>query len=85
MRLSAMQYIKRWFLTRFWGSYTHPDGTIELDIDYRAGIDPTVDDEETQDRKFDRWNRAQALRELKWQWFTIGAFVGGAVVWWWMS
>ena len=55
MNLSPLQRIKRriWLLK---GSYTHPDGTIELDIDEKAGIDPTVDDEETVRRKFD--NRA---------------------------
>ena len=32
----------------FASSHTHPDETIELDFDEKAGIDPTVDDEEVQ-------------------------------------
>ena len=41
MKLSLAQRIKRriWLLK---GSYTHPDGTNELDIDEKVGIDPTV-------------------------------------------
>ncbi len=81
MDLSPLQRIKRriWLLK---GSYTHPDGTIELDIDEKAGIDPTVDDEETQNRKFQEWNRRNSLKELRWQWFFYGAVVSGAIVYW---
>jgi hypothetical protein len=45
MNLSWGQRIKR----RIWllgGSYTHPDGTLELDFDKKASIDPTVDSQE---------------------------------------
>ncbi len=82
MKLSLLQRIKR----RIWllgGSYTHPDGTLELDFDEKAGIDPTVDDEETIDRKFATWIRREQLTELRWRWFLIGALVGGALVYWW--
>ena len=82
MNLSLLHRIKRriWLLK---GSYTHPDGTIELDIDEKAGVDPTIDDEATQERKFDPWFKAEAIRELKWQWFLCGAVVGGSLVWLW--
>ncbi len=82
MRLSPLQRIKR----RIWlveGSYAHPDGTIELDIGEKAGIDPTVDDEETQNRKFQVWNIRSQIKELRWQWFFYGAVVGGLIVYWW--
>ena len=62
----------------------HPVGTIELDIDEKAGIDPTVDNDETTDRKFRAWNRREQLRELRWQRFIYGAVVGGAIVYWWL-
>ena len=84
MRLSLLQRIKR----RIWllgGSYTHRDGTIELDIDEKAGIDPTVDDEATQNRKFDLWNKREQLRELRGQWFFYGVVVGGLFVYWWLD
>ncbi len=50
MKLTFWQRIKR-RLSLLGGSYTHPDGTIELDIDAAAGIDPTADSEEVQDEK----------------------------------
>ena len=82
MRLSPLQRIKRriWLLK---GSYTHPDGTIELDIDEKAGIDATADDEETIDRKFKTWVRREQIRQDRWRWFLIGALIGGAIVYWW--
>lgn len=81
MRLSPLQRIKRriWLLK---GSYTHPDGTIELDIDEKAGIDPTVDDEDTSRRKIEAWGRRESMRRDRWQWFFIGAAAGGAFVYW---
>ncbi len=83
MRLSLLQRIKRriWLLN---GSYTHPDGTIELDIDAQAGIDPTMDDEETINRKFDAWNKREHIRQIRWQWFVKGILVGAAAVYWWL-
>ena len=66
------------------GSYTHPDGTIELDIDERAGIDPTIDDEESIDRKFRAWNRRETIRQDRWGWFIGGAVLGGMVVYFWL-
>ena len=79
MKLSLLQRIKRriWLLK---GSYTHPDGTIELDIDEKAGVDPTVDSEETINRKFDAWGKREAGKNDRWQWFVAGAIVGGVVV-----
>ena len=83
MRLSLYQRIKR-RISLLKGSYTHPDGTIELDFDEKAGIDPTVDDDETAGRKFDLWNRRERMREDRWRWFVAGAFVGGSIVYWWI-
>ena len=58
MNLTFFQRIKRRF--GLWGgSYKHPDGTIELDFDEKAGIDPTVDSQEVQDEKFDRYMKQQ--------------------------
>jgi len=83
MKLSPLQRIKRrlWLLK---GSYTHPDGAIELDIDEKAGIDPTADDEETTRRKFDAWNRRESIRRDRWEWFLFGALAGGALIYWWL-
>ena len=44
----------------------------------------TVDDEETQNRKFQQWNKRNSLKELRSQWFFYGAVVGGLVVYWWL-
>jgi hypothetical protein len=82
MQLSLGQRIKRriWLLK---GSYTHPDGTIELDFDEKAGIDPTRDSEEVQDRKLDAWHKREASRQRWWSGFVVGAVVGGLVVHYW--
>jgi hypothetical protein len=84
MNLSLLQSLKRhvWLLK---GSYTHLDGTVELDTDSKAGIDPTVDDEETARRKFDAWNQRESYRQVRWQWFFGGSIFGGAVVYWWLK
>ena len=50
MNLTHWQRLKR-RLKLPGGSYTHPDGTIELDFHPKAGIDPTVVSEDVQGRK----------------------------------
>jgi hypothetical protein len=84
MNLSTWQRVKRRASLHFASSYTHPDGTIELDIDEKAGIDPTVDDEDAQRRKFESWNKREAIRHDRWLFFTYGAISGGMVVYWWL-
>jgi len=62
-----------------------PDSQYDDFVSFeKAGIDPTVDNDETTDRKFRAWNRREQLRELRWQWFFYGAVVGGAIVYWWL-
>lgn len=82
MNLSFGQRIKRrlWLLK---GSYTHPDGTIELDFDEKAGIDPTRDSQEVQDAKFDAWGKREAVKSNWWNGFVVGAMVGAVAVYWW--
>jgi hypothetical protein len=49
------------------GSYQHPDGTIELDFDEKAGVDPTSDSDEARDAKLRRYfgrQRIDARRNL---------------------
>ncbi len=53
-QLSRLQRIKR-RISLLGGSYTHPDGTIELDIDAPAGVDPRTDSQEVIEEKFARY------------------------------
>jgi hypothetical protein len=48
-----------------------PDGSLELDFDEKAGINPG-DDEKVRDAKFNAWNQQQGIKELKWKWFVFG-------------
>ena len=58
MNLTFWQRIKR-RISLWGGSYTHPNGTIELDFDEKAGIDPIHDSKEVQDAKFARYMEKQ--------------------------
>jgi hypothetical protein len=69
-RLTPWQRVKR-RVSLWGGSYEHPDGYLELDIDEKAGVDPG-DDEKVQDAKLDAYNRRQGIKGLKWQWFVYG-------------
>lgn len=77
MKLTFGQGIKR-RIALWGGSYEHPDGTLELDIDEKMGIDPTVDSEDAQQekaRKYFAKERRNAPRRL-------GAmFVTGGIFW----
>ena len=83
MNLSLGQRLKRRIWLTFANHYYHPDGTPELDFDEKAGIDPTRDSQEMQDRKFDAWGKREARKQLWWQGFVVGAIVGGCAVYWW--
>lgn len=79
MKLSFFQHIHR-RIALLGGSYTHPDGTIELDIDEKAGVDPTRDCPEASKEKLYRWIAEESAREAKFYavaWpFLLGASVG---------
>jgi hypothetical protein len=84
MNLSPSQRFKRRLSLWFASSYVHPDGTIELDIDEKAGIDPTTDSEDAQRRKFEAWNKRESIRQERWTYLFVGALAGGAAVYWWL-
>lgn len=46
------------------GSYTHPDGSIELDFEASAGVDHYRDSEEVKSAKVEGWWRRHA-RQLR--------------------
>jgi hypothetical protein len=83
MNLSFGQRVKRRIWLTFASHYYHPDGTLELDIDEKAGIDPTRDREETQDAKLNAWGKREAARSQWWSGFMVGALVAGTLVYWW--
>ena len=85
MQLTWVQHINRRISLHFRGSYEHPDGTIELDIDAKAGIGPTIDSEEVQRGKFYAGNHRKAEREHWFQTFAAGAIVGAAFMNWWFG
>ena len=51
------------------GSYTHPDGTIELDFEAPAGIEPT-DSDEVRKQKLAWYERHRAAKA--WEWSRVG-------------
>lgn len=63
------------------GSYTHPDGTLELDFEEKAGIDPRSDSEEVQGRKLAAFLHEQGRKELKGLWFAFGLMAGILLSW----
>ena len=77
-RLTPWQRGKR-RVSLWGGSYEHPDGTIELDIDEKAGADPR-DSEEDQEAKINAYIRRESIKETKWQWFFYGLIAGGLLV-----
>lgn len=55
--LTLLQRIHRRFAL-LGGSYTHPDGSIELDFEATAGVDHYRDSEEVKEAKVERkWQR----------------------------
>lgn len=83
MNLTLIQRLKRRVFL-LGGSYTHPDGTIELDIDEKAGVDPTLDTEEATEKKLSGWIKSEAVREDRWKHFLAGLIIGGLAVYWWL-
>jgi hypothetical protein len=70
-RLNPWQRVKR-RVSLWGGSYEHPDGDIELDIDEKAGVDPR-DDEHVKEAKLDAYIKREALKEFKGLYFFYGA------------
>lgn len=83
MQLSWGERVKRRLWLTFASHYYHPDGTLELDFDEKAGIDPTRDSEELQNHKFEAWGKREASKQRWWSGFVVGAIVGGLVVYYW--
>ena len=59
-RLTMAQRIRR-RIALLGGSYTHPDGSIELDFEAAAGVDHYRDSDDVIDAKVDR----KAAKELR--------------------
>ena len=64
MNMSRWQRIKRRF-SLMGGSYVHPDGTLELDFDEKAGIDRAVDSEDVQWDKLRRYEIEQRRQQRR--------------------
>lgn len=60
MNLTLLQRIHR-RIALLGGSYTHPDGSIELDFEAAAGVDHYQDSEDVKARKVDQ----KALKDSK--------------------
>uniref|UniRef100_A0A9E8CSX0 Uncharacterized protein n=1 Tax=Bosea sp. NBC_00436 TaxID=2969620 RepID=A0A9E8CSX0_9HYPH len=78
-RLSPGQRIKR-RLSLLGGSYTHPDGHIELDFEGPAGIDGRNDSDELQAAKLAGYEQRQATSTARVWCFLIGVIVGTALI-----
>lgn len=72
--LSRWQRIKRRWAP---SAYKHPDGTIELDFEIAAGIDPFQDSEEIKKAKLQRYYARQHF----WRKVSGTAFVSVGVFW----
>jgi hypothetical protein len=75
MYLSPWQRIKR-RVSLLGGSYTHPDGHIELDFEVPAGIDGRNDSEEVQEAKLLAYENKRGINKLK----ATYLIIGGALV-----
>lgn len=71
MYLSVWQRIKR-RVGLLGGSYTHPDGHIELDFEAPAGIDGRNDSEEVQAAKLQAYENKKGINKLKFIYLIIG-------------
>lgn len=78
-RLSPWQRIKR-RLSLLGGSYTHPDGHIELDFEGPAGIDSRDDSTELQSAKLAAYEQRQAALAAQVWPFILGIIVGAALI-----
>jgi hypothetical protein len=73
--LSRWERIKRRFKL-LGGSYTHPDGLIELDFEEPAGINPFVDSEEVQQQKLVAYETRKNVKSQKLEYLVVGLVVG---------
>ena len=73
--LSWWERIKRRF-NLLGGSYTHPNGLIELDFEEPAGINPFVDDEEVQRQKLMAYETRKNIKSHKLSYLVAGLIVG---------
>lgn len=81
-RLTLWQRMKRRLLL-LGGSYRHPDGTIELDFEAPAQIDPWNDSDEAQARKLDTYHKRQAEQNHRFWYFVAGAIFGASMIHYW--
>jgi hypothetical protein len=72
--LSWSQRIKR-RISLWGGSYTHPDGHIELDFEGPAGINGRSDSEKVQSDKLIAYETRQNIKKLKATYFLSGCVV----------
>jgi hypothetical protein len=78
--LSGWQRIKR-KVCLSGGSYTWPDGYLELDIDDKAGV-RRDDAEEVKDLLLDRHISREAARERFWLKVAVPCFAVVALIYW---
>ena len=76
-RLTPWQRVKR-RVSLLGGSYTHPDGTLELDFEEKAGVNPG-DSEEVERAKLKTYNERQFIKDLKGRWFFYGFIVASLI------
>jgi hypothetical protein len=67
------------------GSYTHPDGFIELDFDEPSGIDIRNDSDALQAQKLDRLHRRKSEDYERATYFVYGLIAGAALIRRWPS
>lgn len=77
--LSPWQRVRR-KVSLWGGSYTHPDGHIELDFEGPAGIDGRHDSQEVQEARLDAWERKRSASSAQFQWFIFGAIFGATLM-----
>ncbi|MGE0235889.1 hypothetical protein [Methylocystis sp.] len=67
------------------GSYTHPDGQIELDFDEPAGIDIRNDSDEVQQAKLAAYERRKRADNQQVAMFVFGFLAGATLMHYWPS
>jgi hypothetical protein len=68
------------------GSYTHPDGFIELDFEGPAEIDGRNDSDKLQETKLDNYHRRRSAVNTRYFWFILGFLCGAILIrsWSWL-
>jgi hypothetical protein len=79
--MAYYSYLSRWErimrrIKLLGGSYTHPNGLIELDFEEPAGINPFIDSDEVQQQKLVAYEAVKNVKSQKLGYLVVGLVIG---------